>query len=208
MDNPTPLDSSVLVLNRFYSVVHVISARRAFVLLFKQCAEVVSYENDVLANYDIQSWVELSKLKSQFRDSEDDWVKTPSVEIRVPRIIRLLVYDKLPERAVKFNRRNIYARDEGHCQYCGKKFPTSELTLDHVVPRSLGGATTWENIVCACVRCNVKKGGRRPEQAGMRLVRMPRKPRRSPVLKIKIRSEKYRSWRHFVDEAYWDVALK
>lgn len=208
MDYASPLDASVLVLNRFYSVIHVISARRAFTLLFKQCAEVVSYENDILSNYDIQSWVELSKLKSQFRDAEDDWVKTPSVEICVPRIIRLLLYDKLPERAVKFNRRNIYARDEGHCQYCGKKYSTSELTLDHVIPRSLGGATTWENIVCACVGCNVRKGGRRPEQAGMRLIRLPRKPRRSPVLKIKIRSEKYKSWRHFVNEAYWDVTLR
>lgn len=203
------LDSSVLVLNRFYAAINVITARKAFILLFKQSAEVVAFENQRLLNYDIESWMELSRLREHFPDSDaDEWVRTPSIEIRVPRIIRLLVYDRLPERSVKFNRRNVYARDQGRCQYCGRKFPYRELTLDHVVPRSLGGRTTWENIVCACVACNVKKGGRMPAQAGLRLIRMPKKPRRSPVLRIKIQSEKYRSWRHFVDEAYWDADLR
>ena len=206
------LDASVLVLNRFYAAISIVSARRAFTLLSKESAEVVSYEDERLANYDFDSWIELSKLRAEFPDEdedlEDEWVRTPSLEIRVPRIIRLLVYEKLPERMVKFNRRNIYARDDGRCQYCGMRFPYKELTLDHVQPRSLGGNATWENIVCACVKCNVKKGGRRPENAGMKLIRQPKKPKRSPVIKLKIRSDKYRSWRHFVDEAYWDVTLR
>lgn len=206
------LDASVLVLNRFYAAISIVSARRAFTLLSKESAEVVSYEDERLANYDFDSWIELSKLRAEFPDEdedlEDEWVRTPSLEIRVPRIIRLLVYEKLPERMVKFNRRNIYARDDGRCQYCGMRFPYKELTLDHVQPRSLGGNATWENIVCACVKCNVKKGGRRPENAEMKLIRQPKKPKRSPVLKLKIRSDKYRSWRHFVDEAYWDVTLR
>tara|TARA_B100001013_G_scaffold174476_1_gene104842 strand:+ start:262 stop:900 length:639 start_codon:yes stop_codon:yes gene_type:complete len=206
------LDASVLVLNRFYAAISIVSARRAFTLLSKESAEVVSYEDERLANYDFDSWIELSKLRAEFPDEdedlEDEWVRTPSLEIRVPRIIRLLVYEKLPERMVKFNRRNIYARDDGRCQYCGMRFPYEELTLDHVQPRSLGGNATWENIVCACVKCNVKKGGRRPENAGMKLIRQPKKPKRSPVIKLKIRSDKYRSWRHFVDEAYWDVTLR
>ena len=206
------LDASVLVLNRFYAAISIVSARRAFTLLSKESAEVVSYEDERLANYDFDSWIELSKLRAEFPDEdedlEDEWVRTPSLEIRVPRIVRLLVYEKLPERMVKFNRRNIYARDDGRCQYCGMRFPYKELTLDHVQPRSLGGNATWENIVCACVKCNVKKGGRRPENAEMKLIRQPKKPKRSPVLKLKIRSDKYRSWRHFVDEAYWDVTLR
>ena len=206
------LDASVLVLNRFYAAISIVSARRAFTLLSKESAEVVSYEDERLANYDFDSWIELSKLRAEFPDEdedlEDEWVRTPSLEIRVPRIVRLLVYEKLPERMVKFNRRNIYARDDGRCQYCGMRFPYKELTLDHVQPRSLGGNATWENIVCACVKCNVKKGGRRPENAEMKLIRQPKKPKRSPVLKLKIRSDKYRSWRHFVDEAYLDVTLR
>ena len=95
-------------------------------------------------------------------------------------------YDKLPKQTVKFNRRNIFARDNNQCQYCGKKFPTSELSLDHVVPRSQGGASTWENIVCACVDCNVRKGGRTPKQAHMSLIRKPEKPKRSPLLNLKL----------------------
>ena len=101
-------------------------------------------------------------------------------ELAVPRIIRLLFYDRLPRQAVKFNRRNIFARDRNRCQYCGKRFPTSELSLDHVVPRSRGGEATWENIVCCCVKCNVRKGGRTPEEAGMKLITEPVKPKRSP----------------------------
>ena len=100
----------------------------------------------------------------------------------MPRVIRLLTYDRLPRQKVKFNRRNIFARDGNRCQYCGKRFATSELSLDHVVPRSRGGRATWENIVCACLKCNVRKGGRTPREAGMRLIREPVEPRTSPSL--------------------------
>ena len=126
----------------------------------------------------------------------------------MPRIIRLLGYDKLPRQDVKFNRRNIYARDSSRCQYCGKKFSTTELSLDHIIPRSQGGRTTWENIVCCCVRCNVKKGGRTPEQAHMHLIAKPHKPKRSPVINIRLADERYWSWKQFLDNAYWTVELK
>ncbi|MFM7110795.1 MAG: HNH endonuclease, partial [Planctomycetota bacterium] len=86
-------------------------------------------------------------------------------------------------------------------------FPTGELSLDHVVPRSQGGASTWENIVCACVSCNVKKGGRTPRQASMALIRKPEKPRRSPLLRQKMTNQKYQSWSSFLDNAYWSVEL-
>jgi 5-methylcytosine-specific restriction endonuclease McrA len=119
-----------------------------------------------------------------------------------------LDYDKVPQQSVKFNRRNIFARDNNQCQYCGKKCPTSELSLDHVIPRSQGGPTTWENIVCACVECNVKKGGRTPRQANMSLIRKPEKPRRSPLLNLKLTQRKYMSWQQFLDNVYWSVELK
>src|SRR5262249_16686376 len=143
-----------------------------------------------------------------FRQADDDWVRTSRAEIQAPRIIRLLGYDRLLRQTVKFNRRNIFARDNNQCQFCGKKFPTSELSLDHVTPRSQGGQTPWENIVCACVACNVKKGGRTPREAHMALIRKPEKPKRSPMLNLKLTSNKYQSWKSFLENAYWSVELK
>ena len=203
------LEASVLVLNKMFLAVHVISVRRAFCLLCKDLAEVVSFEEGSYATYDFETWQELSEYRARnFRQEEDDWVRTPTAEIQAPRVIRLLEYDKVPKQTVKFNRRNIFARDHNQCQYCGKKFPTSELSLDHVIPRSQGGGTTWDNIVCACVDCNVRKGGRTPRQANMTLIRKPEKPKRSPLLNLKLSQSKYRSWQCFLDNAYWSVELK
>jgi 5-methylcytosine-specific restriction endonuclease McrA len=205
----TALDASVLVLNKMFMAVHVISVRRAFCLLCKELAEVVTLEDGQFATYNFSSWAEVSAFKAKlFKNEDDDWVRTPTAEIQAPRVIRLLAYDKVPRQTVKFNRRNIFARDHNQCQYCGRKFPTSELSLDHVIPRSQGGATTWENIVCACVDCNVRKGGRTPRQANMTLIRKPEKPRRSPVLNMKLTQRKYQSWQSFLDSAYWSVELK
>ena len=106
------LEASVLVLNKMFMAVHVISVRRAFCLLCKELAEVVSLEGDRFTTYDFTSWRELSAFRDQFfGDEDDDWVRTVNSEIRVPRVIRLLGYDKLPKQTVKFNRRNIFARD-------------------------------------------------------------------------------------------------
>jgi 5-methylcytosine-specific restriction endonuclease McrA len=201
------LDASVLVLNKLFMAIHIISVRRAFCLLAKDLAEVVSLEEGQFTTYDFSTWREVSEFRSKnYRQEDDDWVRTVSTEIQVPRVIRLTGYDRLPKQTVKFNRRNIFARDNNQCQYCGKKFPTSELSLDHVVPRSQNGASTWENIVC--VNCNVKKGGRTPVEANMRLIRKPEKPKRSPILNLKLTNRKYQSWKSFLDNAYWSVELK
>lgn len=203
------LESSVLVLNKTFVAVHVISVRRAFCLLCKDLAEVVSQEDGQFATYDFTSWAELSAFRAaNFRQEDDDWVRTPTSEILSPRVIRLLSYDKMPKQTVKFNRLNIFARDHNQCQYCGKRFPTTELSLDHVIPRSQCGGTTWDNIVCACVDCNVRKGGRTPRQANMTLIRKPEKPKRSPLLNMKLSQKKYQSWQSFIDSAYWNVELK
>jgi 5-methylcytosine-specific restriction endonuclease McrA len=205
----TALDASVLVLNKLFMAIHVIPVRRAFCLLCKDLAEVVSLEDGQFQTYDFATWREVSEFRARhFRREDDDWVRTVSTAIQVPRVIRLVGYDRLPRQTVKFNRRNIFARDNNQCQYCGKKFPTAELSLDHVIPRSQGGASTWENIVCACVGCNVRKGGRTPKEAGMHLIRKPEKPKRSPLLNLKLTHSKYQSWRTFLDNAYWSVELK
>ena len=205
---PSGLSCNVLVLNRLYMAVRVVSARRAFSLLLRNLAEVVSVEDAGYMSYDIVSWIELSALKAQYERENNDFVRTVRFEIAVPRIIRLLGYDRLPRQDVKLNRRNIYARDQSTCQYCGKRFPTQELSLDHVVPRSIGGTTTWDNLVCACVYCNAKKGGRTPQQAHMHLFKLPVRPKRNPVINLRLGSDKYASWKHFLDHAYWSVELK
>lgn len=206
--SPSSLDLSVLVLNRLYMAVHIVSVRRAFTLLCKELAEVVSIEDGQWCTYDFESWRDISDLRREFKEPQQDWVQTVHFEIEVPRIIRLLRYDRVPKQTVKFNRRNLFARDENRCQYCGKRFATSELSLDHVVPRSQGGETSWENIVCACVECNVRKGGRTPNQARMHLIKAPKRPKTSPLVSIKLGNQKYQSWKTFLDTAYWTVDLK
>jgi 5-methylcytosine-specific restriction endonuclease McrA len=207
------LNANVLVLNKYYQAIRVINVRRAFSMLCKELAEVIHLEADAAGqtrytNLDFSEWTELSQLKAEFEPEGYDWIHTVRFQIAVPRIIRLVGYDKLPRQEVKFNRRNIYARDSNKCQYCGKKFSTTELSLDHVHPRSQGGRSTWENIVCCCVKCNVKKGGRTPEQARMHLITKPVKPKRSPVINIRLADARYSSWKQFLDNAYWTVELK
>jgi 5-methylcytosine-specific restriction endonuclease McrA len=202
------LDCNVLVLNKHYMAIRIVGARRAFSLLCRRLAEVVSCEDGAYANYDFQSWCEVSEFKRNFEPQNHDWVSTVNFYVAVPKIIRLLFYDRLPRTEVKFNRRNIFARDKNRCQYCGKKQPTNELSLDHVIPRSVGGKAVWANIVCACTDCNVKKGGRTPQQAGMTLVQKPAKPKHNPLVHVHLGSQRYSSWKQFLDNAYWSVELK
>ncbi|MFM9198006.1 MAG: HNH endonuclease [Planctomycetia bacterium] len=205
---PGSLGLSVLVLNRSFVAVHITNVRRAITLLFRQLAEVVHIEEGQYAAHSLESWRELSALRSAYRGPNEDWVRAVGYDLQAPRVIRLITCDRGPRQGLRFNRRNVFARDGNQCQYCGKQFPTSELSLDHVVPRSRGGTTSWENIVCACVACNVRKGGRTPPEARMNLVRHPVKPKRSPLLSIKLGNPKYESWKSFVDNAYWLVDLR
>ncbi|MCA9238597.1 MAG: HNH endonuclease [Planctomycetales bacterium] len=203
------LNASVLVLNRQYMAVHVVDVKRAFGLLMRQLAEVIHIEDGVYENHDFESWREISALRAEYeRDPNSDWVRSVNFEIQAPRVLRLLKYDRVPRQRVRLNRRNLFARDGNLCQYCGKHFPTSELSIDHVVPCCRGGETTWENVVCACVRCNVRKGGRTPAEAHMRLIKKPVRPKRSPMLSVKLGNPKYASWKSFLDAAYWSVDLK
>jgi 5-methylcytosine-specific restriction endonuclease McrA len=199
------LDSSVLVLNKLYMAIRIVSARRAFCLLAKDLAEVVDVDEGYYRSFDFASWLEASRTGSRPRHTETDYVRSVRFEVEVPRVIRLLGYDRLPRQRVRFNRRNLFARDGHRCQYCGGNFSNSELSLDHVLPRSRGGVASWENIVCACLKCNVRKGGRTPQEAGMRLIREPSRPRASPTLQLKLGHRKYQSWRSFLEHATWAV---
>lgn len=194
------LQSNVLALNRNFLAVHVISVKRAFCLLFKELAEVIHVEEGKYCSYDFDGWRELCDLKIAMGERADyeDWIRAVNFEIQVPRVIRLLTYERLPRNTVKFNRRNIFLRDGHRCQYCGKRYSSPRLSLDHVLPKSRGGEDTWENIVCACLKCNVDKGGRTPAEAGMKLLQKPVKPRRSPLLSRQLSLSKYECWRNFI----------
>ncbi|HEY8518032.1 MAG TPA: HNH endonuclease [Candidatus Binatia bacterium] len=124
----------------------------------------------------------------------------------VPRVILLVSYDRVPRRHVRFTRANVYARDRDTCQYCGRRFPRSELNLDHVVPRSQGGLSTWDNVVCSCHNCNRRKGGRTPEQCGIRLLRKPTRPAWTPFLGETFGLRHYGEWRPFL--SFLDGSLR
>jgi len=151
----------------------------------------------------------LSVLKKEFGRISTTGSTPCGFRSRCPRIIRLLGYDKLPRQDVKFNRRNIYARDGNKCQYCGKKMPTTDLSLDHVVPKSQNGKTSWDNIVCCCHQ--VQREKRRSHARSRRtcaLFTKPIKPKRSPVINIRLADERYGKLKQFLDNAYWSVELK
>ncbi len=197
----TPLNHSVLVLNRYFMAVHVVNVRRAFSLLYRELAEVIDLEDGQYVNYDFYGWCELSDLRAVEPADHDDWVRTVHLEIQVPRVIRLHRFDRVPRQSLRFNRRNLFARDGHRCQYCGEYRPTNQLSLDHVIPRSRGGETNWENVVCSCVTCNTRKGGRTPQEARMKLIRKPTKPKHCPMLASKLDNPKYSSWRTFLNGA-------
>lgn len=198
------LQEQVLVLNRLWQAVNICSVRRALSLLFEGHAQVV-YSDDTGAfqTFGFQEW---SDFSGQDHD-EAESIHTISFRIRVPRVIVLMFYDRMPKKEVKFTRHNIFERDRNTCQYCGGVFDRKELNLDHVVPRDHGGPTTWENIVCSCIPCNTRKANKTPREAGMQLIRKPKKPKWRPFVQINFGTKRHESWRHFVDIAYWNVEL-
>ncbi|MCC6142662.1 MAG: HNH endonuclease [Candidatus Hydrogenedentes bacterium] len=198
------LDTHVLVLNKSWVAVHVAPARRALCLLYHGAAQAVHPDDYSL--YDFRSWCELSAVREQFEGAR--YVHTTSLTIRVPEVIMLCTFNGFIRRDVPFTRRNLFARDRNQCQYCGKRFPKQELTIDHVLPRSRGGKDTWNNLVLACTKCNVRKGNRLPDEAGMPLLRDPGVPRWLPRLGVKIPQDELMSWQRFIDTSYWDAELE
>jgi 5-methylcytosine-specific restriction endonuclease McrA len=194
------LDARVLVLNRSYQPITVARVQRAFGLLFSGAAVAI---DDELRAFDFDSWAALSAGVG------DDVIHTSRLILKVPRVIVLQGYDKLPRTRVRFSRQNIYLRDNFTCQYCARELPRAKLNLDHVVPRSQGGRTTWENVVCSCVRCNLQKGGRTPDQASLKLLKKPGRPTWHSLSPL-IGKVPYKQWLPFLDPvaaSYWNTEL-
>jgi 5-methylcytosine-specific restriction endonuclease McrA len=194
------LNAHVLVLNRSWVAVHVTHVRRAVTLVFQEQARIVDPEDFALYNF--EEWAHLSMTK------DGEWagarfLHTPAFRFRVPEVILLNHFNGFVRREVRFTRRNIFLRDRHRCQYCGTRPARQELTIDHVVPKSRGGTDSWDNLVTACVTCNVRKGDRTPEEAGMHLLRRPGTPLWLPRLGTALRREEIVSWQRFVDVTCW-----
>ena len=200
------LDQPVLVLNRLWQAVNVIGARRAFALLARGHAHVVHHHDEDFRVFSMMDWIDFSANNPPIELLET--VHTPSRVIRLPRVILLSFFDKLPCKELKLTRNNVFERDKNHCQYCSKGFPREELNLDHVIPRHYGGKTTWENIVCSCIKCNSRKANRLPHEASMRLIRKPSKPKWRPVISLVLKTQHREMWKDFLDVAYWNVELE
>ena len=186
------LDDRTLVLNRSWLAVNVTSVRRALTLAYIGCARII--HPDTFETHDFDSWLSLPPSTGERA------VRTVAHEIRVPEIIVLHAFDQQPALRVPFSRRNLFLRDNYRCQYCGQRHSSEALSVDHVVPRSRGGLSNWTNCVLACHGCNVRKGSRTPQEAGMRLLKAPSQPR-WPVY-LTLGSERKRDrWRRFLSGA-------
>src|SRR5918994_1627110 len=155
------LQRPTLILNRNWQPVNVATVARSLVLLWNEAARVVDTET-----YRLFTWADWSRIVP--RDG-DIFIQAVRLRLRVPEVIVLAEYDRLPSAAVSFSRRNVFKRDHWTCQYCGERPGGEELTIDHVVPRSQGGTSTWDNCVLSCIDCNKRKADRTPQQAGMKL---------------------------------------
>jgi 5-methylcytosine-specific restriction endonuclease McrA len=191
------LKQPTLVLNRNWQPVGVANVARSLVMLWNDTARVVDP-----SDFQLYTWDDWTRLRP---DEGEPVVRTVRFEIRVPEVISLTKYDRLHRRTVPFTRRNLFRRDRFTCQYCFVTPGTSELTIDHVVPKSRGGLTNWENCVLACVRCNHRKADRTPREASMLLKITPKQPRWNPIYSAK--NVRIESWERFLSEAYWNVNL-
>ncbi|MCC5024226.1 MAG: HNH endonuclease [Candidatus Synoicihabitans palmerolidicus] len=200
------LEQPVLVLNSLWQAVNVIGAKRAFGLLARGHASVVHHATDDFRVFSFLDWMDFSVSNPPL--DEMDVVHTPRTTVRVPRVILLSFFDKLPRKEIKLTRSNVFQRDKDTCQYCGRIFDREDLNLDHVIPRDRGGRTTWENIVCSCIKCNSRKANRLPHQANMRLIRKPVRPKWRPVISLVLDNKQRERWKDFLELAYWNVELE
>ena len=198
------MGSDVLVLNRSFYAVQITSWQRALSLVYMDHASVVD------EHYKIYSFDDWRNLSMEIQIHPAGFVNTPSFKIAIPEVIALKLYDRLPTTEVKFTRRNIYEHYGYRCCYCGKKLASSDLNLEHVIPKSRGGKTGWDNIVTACVPCNLKKADKLLDEVGMKLLIKPSKPKWRGNISLILQSPvKMRTtWQRFIDTMYWNQELE
>jgi 5-methylcytosine-specific restriction endonuclease McrA len=183
------LTAPVLVLNRSYAPVRVTTARQAFEMLYQGRAFALSEQYET---HDFEEWASLEALE------DHEHIGTPGGRLRVPRLVLLCTFDRVPRAPVRLSRRNVFLRDGYQCQYCAERPPVRELNLDHVIPRSRGGRSTWDNLVTSCRQCNLKKGRALPEECGMALLNEPTRPRWSAAVQLEAAPRWFKEWDPFL----------
>lgn len=193
------LNERALVLNRHWLAIDTVTVRRALCMMYMGVARAVVPET-----YEVHDWGSWAALRVEEGQPR---VRAVRFEIRVPEIVLLLFYDRIPKKRVIFSRRNLFRRDHFTCQYCGRQPGRGELSIDHVLPRSLGGRSTWANCVVACLRCNKRKADRTLREAGLSLMSQPREPAWSPYLSLNLGRRRV-NWERFISDKYWNVELE
>lgn len=179
------LDLRVLVLNKSFQPVRITSARTAFSLLYGDRAFAMDERYEPM---DFEAWASLPP-------AGQPCIATPSAVLRVPRLLILREYNRVPRTPLRLSRKNVFLRDGNSCAYCSSR---EDLTLDHVTPKSRGGPSTWENLVACCRKCNERKGQKNPEEANMPLRRSPKRPTWNVVVEIAGAGEGVPHWEPFL----------
>jgi 5-methylcytosine-specific restriction endonuclease McrA len=183
--------NNVLVLNKVWIPIHIVEWQKAMSLIIQE--SVRPLDRDLIA-YDLNDWLEFSNISEDYPK-----VKTIRYKIALPEIILLKQYDRLPLRDVKYSRMTLFERDNYKCCFCGKKFSKLELTVDHIIPRSKGGLTNWDNTVSACKKCNSLKADKSIEELNLKMHYKPKKPKWiSPISKLS-HDHPCKSWDKFLD---------
>jgi 5-methylcytosine-specific restriction endonuclease McrA len=190
------LQEKVLVLNKYYQAVQITTVQKAICHLVKGTAKVITPD---WTTHTFEEWIQISKF---YENGNSKIIKSPSVSILVPDAIYLPYYESLPKTEVVFSRHNLFLRDKYTCQYCGKLLKNpKDRTIDHVIPKSRGGKTVWTNVVLCCKKCNLKKGDRTPEEAGLKLLKQPKPPRWQALILEEFPKHKKEVWKVFLDFA-------
>jgi 5-methylcytosine-specific restriction endonuclease McrA len=196
------LQRPTLVLNRRWTPIRTTPVQDAIGLVAKGTAVIIEPES--FDTHDLVSWNDLSRARVRFGEI---LIRSPRLALVPPEVILLKTYEGEGGRAVVFSRKNLFKRDRYTCQYCGLQPGPEELTVDHVVPRSRGGVSSWENCVLACVECNKRKADRTPVQAGLKMRKTPRKPSWKALVQVPARDRR-ESWDKFLSRAYWEIELE
>lgn len=185
------LQDGVLVLNKGWQYIAVATVQEAIKDLFTGVSTAVDPET--YATYTFEDWVERGVKPGK------PFIQTPRMRVEIPEVIVLANFDKVPRKSFHYSKYHVYRRDHHTCQYCGQQLKREQLTIDHVIPRSQGGQTSWVNCVTSCEPCNSKKADRTPEQAGMKMRRKPVKPEWSVEMAVrKMRVVRKASWSKFI----------
>jgi 5-methylcytosine-specific restriction endonuclease McrA len=206
------IDAPTLVLNKSLDAICIEPFKETLSKVFSDRAKFV--DDETFQHLTWQEWFDQFSIPVEDEgDYGYQWINVTKFKVRLPRIIVLTEYNKTPHTRIRLTRRNLLIRDGYRCQYTNKKVSSRTGTIDHIMPKCRGGLTTWANCVISTFEVNVKKGGRTPKEAGLRLLNPPKEPRWSPLYAY-ADQERPEEWKNFVrtdqwnEFGYWDVELE